>query len=909
VGTETIDGGGTVSISGNHASGVFVVDAGVQAVLTGLTIQDGTAADGGGIFNASTLAVSNATLSGNSATFDGGGVWSSGTLTLTNATLSGNSATGFGGGIHTGGTAGTLTVSNSNFSGNSATNGGGISNDNGGTVTVSNSTLSSNSASGGGGIANDSGGTVAVSNSTLSNNAATAFGGGISNDNGGTVTVTDSTLSGNSASDGGGIINLATGTLTVNNSTFSGNSAAFDGGGIWSSGTLMVNNATLSGNSAAGFGGGIFTGGSLTLQSSIVAANTAFDGPDVYENGVDLGSAYNLIGDGSASGLSDGANGNQVGSTAFLLDPLLASLGDAGGPTQTLALLPGSPAIGHGAPAGPGVPTTDQRGFPRPTAGQVDAGAFQMQNTAVAVSPATAVFGPAPQMVTLIATVTDNGLPQALARGAVAFTVVIPGGTNLTASAAIDATDEASVQVTLPAGLAAGAYTIDAAYSDSSAAFGPSSGSSTLTVQAATPQVAVNNVAITFSAKAAQTVTLTATITSSGQPVGEGSVSFVVSAPSTTPGAPPIVLGTTAAAVVNGLGVASAALPVAAASLGGTYTVQASFTDVPGSGNYTSASGTGTLTIDPAATTVTLKAVPALTYRNSSGQQVSLVAHVSSAAGSVTTGWVTFTIAGQPPVTVAVNHLAEGAATVTLPAGTAAGSYAITATYADQSNAIGGSDFASNSATGTLTIQPAATKVTATGTATYRAGAAEQVTLTARVTASGSTVNGGSVIFTCAGQTVTGQVNSKGVATALVTVPAGTAAGAYSFTVAYGGTANFLASTGTGTFTVKADSTHVSVAAASVPYSATTAQQVTVTATVTAGLGGVVSEGSVTFIYGTQTVTVLVNSKGVATATLTVAAGTPRGKYKLTAAYADGLNVNNKLDYNASTGQGTLEVT
>jgi hypothetical protein len=540
----------------------------------------------------------------------------------------------------------------------------------------------------------------------------------------------------------------------------------------------------------------------------------------------------------------------------------------------------------------------------------VDVGAFQTQTTAVAVDAVTATYSAAPQNVTLTATVTDNGGPMPMAQGAVAFTVVIPGGTDLTATAAIDASGAASATVTLPAGLVPGSYTIDVSYNDSAAIFSPSSGSTTLTVQGATPLVTVTDTSLTFSATANQSATLTATISAGGLSVGEGSVSFVVSAPSATPGGPPIVLGTTAAVPVNALGVASVALPVPAGSLGGVYTIQASFTDVPGTGNYGPASGAGTLTISPAATTVTLNAVPALTYSDGAAQKVFLVAQVTSPAGKVTTGSVTFTIAGQPPVTVSVNIDGEGSALVTIPAGTAAGSYAITATYADQGNAIGGSNFAGSSASGTLTIKPAATRVTASGSTTYRAGSDQQVRLTARATSGGgNVVNAGTVTFTYAGQTVIGQVNSQGVATATVIVKAGTAAGVYPFTVAYGGTANFLASTGTGTLTVKPDSTRVRVAPASVAYSASTAQQVTVTATVTAGLGGPVTEGNVTFTYGSQRVTVTVNSQGVATATLTVAAGTARGKYKFTASYADVLNVNNTLDYNGATGQGTLEVT
>jgi hypothetical protein len=229
------------------------------------------------------------------------------------------------------------------------------------------------------------------------------------------------------------------------------------------------------------------------LQSTIVAANTAAFAPDVPQRGVDGGSANNLIGDGTGSGLSDGVDGNQVGGNGLpFLDPLLAPLANYGGPTQTMALLPGSPAIGRGAPAGPGVPTTDQRGLPRPTSGQIDVGAFQTQITAVAVSPATATYSAAPQNVTLVATVTDNGSPMPLAQGAVAFTVVIPGGTNLTATAPIDVHGAASAAVTLPAGLASGSYTIAASYRDSAAIFRPSSGSNMLTVQRQPPTVTVN---------------------------------------------------------------------------------------------------------------------------------------------------------------------------------------------------------------------------------------------------------------------------------------------------------------------------------------------------------------------------------------------------------------------------------
>ena len=67
----------------------------------------------------------------------------------------------------------------------------------------------------------------------------------------------------------------------------------------------------------------------------------------------------NLIGTGGSGGLINGSDGNIVLTSLAGLG--LAPLGDYGGPTQTMALLPGSPAIGKGI-AVAGI-TTDQRGF------------------------------------------------------------------------------------------------------------------------------------------------------------------------------------------------------------------------------------------------------------------------------------------------------------------------------------------------------------------------------------------------------------------------------------------------------------------------------------------------------------------------------------------------------------------
>ena len=184
--TETIDGGGWITVSGDDTSGVFTVDTGVTATLTGLTIADGNATNGsgGGIYNAGTLTITNCNVRGNlvKGTLpnypEGGGIYNADTLTVTASTFSGNSALAgpgsFGGGIANNAR---MTVIDSTFSVNSAGMGAGGGIYNGGTLTLSASTLAGNSALYAGGIENY--GTLTLSNSTLSGNAAASFGGGL----------------------------------------------------------------------------------------------------------------------------------------------------------------------------------------------------------------------------------------------------------------------------------------------------------------------------------------------------------------------------------------------------------------------------------------------------------------------------------------------------------------------------------------------------------------------------------------------------------------------------------------------------------------------------------------------------------------------------------------------------------
>ncbi len=260
--------------------------------------------------------------------------------------------------------------------------------------------------------------TVTVNECTFSGNSSTVSGditfyGGGAIHNSGTLIVTNSTFSGNSAGHGGAIRNENI--LAVTNSTFSGNSASSNGGGIYctySYGSLTLSNSTLSGNSALS-GGGIFNANTMpvAINNSIVAGNTATTGPDI--SGVIASGGNNLVGKGDASsGLVNASNGNQVGTAAQPVDPKLGTLAANGGPTATMALLPGSPAINAGSNALiPNGLTTDQRAFLRIDSGVVDIGAFEVQPPPplVSISPSLDKNEGDSGTTTFLYTVTRSG--------------------------------------------------------------------------------------------------------------------------------------------------------------------------------------------------------------------------------------------------------------------------------------------------------------------------------------------------------------------------------------------------------------------------------------------------------------------------------------------------------------------
>jgi hypothetical protein len=302
----------SLTVSGNNLTRVFRITAGAVTIVN-LTISNGRAT---GTAGANGTALHPNGFPG--AAGQGGGVFNGGMLVMTNCTFAGNAAIGGRGGDGLG----------------SAGDGGA-----GGPV---------------GGAALYNQGTGTLVNCTFSGNFATAGDGGLGATTGGT--------GGNA--DGGCIFNRAT--LNLVHCTLSANSVAGGNGGSADAD---------GGNGGDGRGGGLFhdAGSSSTIQNTIIAGNSATGGaggiggatdggngsglgPDVFSSGAVTSQGYNLIGN-TANSSGFGATGDQLNA-----DPKLGPLADNSGPTKTMSLRVGSPAIDKGNSFGL---TTDQRGQPR----------------------------------------------------------------------------------------------------------------------------------------------------------------------------------------------------------------------------------------------------------------------------------------------------------------------------------------------------------------------------------------------------------------------------------------------------------------------------------------------------------------------------------------------------------------
>ena len=341
--TITGPGAKILTVSGFSSSRMFHVAAGATASISGLKLIDGLAPvgeDGGGILNDGTLTLDRVLMNNNEAGsgarsfFDdpadpggnGGAIYNGGTLTLTNSTIDTNYAGAGGRGYDDFASGG---------GGGDGGSGGGLYNF--GKLVVKNSTFVSNQA-GGGGFGGDGG---------------FGFGGG-----------------GGTGGNGGAIANV--GDATVIHCTLSDNFAGFGGFG-------GAGDAADGPRGQNGSGGGIFnkSAAQVNIGNTLIADNGPFGGaaPDVAGSFTSLGHNLVTVIDGSDDWVASDFTGD--GNTP--LDAKLGTYGDHGGPTPTIDLLAGSPALDHGdkAIASTYGLATDQRGFGRVYNGQADIGAVE----------------------------------------------------------------------------------------------------------------------------------------------------------------------------------------------------------------------------------------------------------------------------------------------------------------------------------------------------------------------------------------------------------------------------------------------------------------------------------------------------------------------------------------------------
>ncbi len=301
----------------------------------------------GGVF-----ALRNLTLSGGDirGLQSGGALWSTGTGTVTNVRFTNNRAD-HGGAIYN---LGTMTISGSSFDNNStAANGHGGAIWSNSTLGVSGTLFSQNTAGQlGGAIASFNG--LTVTDSTFSGNQSAFNGGALRLD--GTAAISGSTFSNNTAVNGGGAL-ISHGQTAITNSTIAFNTALDGGGAQFFDGTGSLRHVTFASNGATRSGGGVaVNSANVTMTNTIVAANSAPDQNNLWGGPLNAASSNNLL----------NLNAAQAGLGAFAFN---------GGPTATVALLAGSPAINAGTNIA-GI-TADQRGVLRPQLGVPDIGAFE----------------------------------------------------------------------------------------------------------------------------------------------------------------------------------------------------------------------------------------------------------------------------------------------------------------------------------------------------------------------------------------------------------------------------------------------------------------------------------------------------------------------------------------------------
>jgi hypothetical protein len=622
------------------------------------------------------------------APIDGGAIYSLANLTLDHVTVSGNAIEGTGGGLGGGifNLGGTLTLTDCTVGG-SAVEGGGIFSL-GGTTTLTASTISGGAQQGG--AIYNLGGTAALLGCTVTGSALA--GGGIYNYQG-PLTLINSTVAGCTAGSGPDIL---------------GNTTPGTGGGIYnSSAPLTLTNCTVAYNSATdGLGDGIYgVEASMLIFNTIVADNGPFPGMgNGSHNFTDLYVAS--LAPGGGLGLTGNDLIRTVGGVVSSFDHLTADplfdapwyfpgdldhndpqyLRDNGGPTKTLALQAGSPALRAGNPylaldystATPTPLLFDQRGpgYSRfHTDGSVDIGAFEVQNApyfaylAVPVSSLELLYGHAGGLKTRI---SFNGRP--VTAGAVTFRE----GSNVLAR---DVLLDENGQAVLPtAGLRAGLHSILVEYSGA-----PGVPAASYSAQMSVARAPLTITARDLSKKYGQALTFAGTeFTADGLVTANGdAVTSVLLASDGAAATAPILFSP----VEIGPG------PDTGPGADPPYPIVPSTADGTGLDNYIITYVNGALTINPAPLTITARDA-SKTY----GQAVTFGGNEFTASGLVTANGDTVT---------GVTLSSDGAAAA---AGVANSPYPIVSSAAAGS---GLDNYTITYVNGALTVKPAPLTITA----------------------------------------------------------------------------------------------------------------------------------------------------------------------------------------------------
>jgi uncharacterized repeat protein (TIGR03803 family) len=522
--------------------------------------------------------------------------------------------------------------------------------------------------------------------------------------------------------------------------------------------------------------------------------------------------------------------------------------------------------------------------------------------TTTAASPVSATYNTTSQSLLLNASVADASIStDTVSEGTVTFTVKNSNGITVgTSVQGVVSKGKASADFTLPAGQAAGSYSINVSYTDAAGNFidsGDTAGA--LTVSSSSVLTTANNISTAYSAKA-RTVTLTANVKDDLDPkeaVNEGTVTFTIKQGSTA-------IGTVQGAVLSN-GTASANFNLPAGQLLGSYAINVSYND--SLGNFIDGGDTpGTLTITSAGIIST--ASNAATVFRTSSQSVKLTAgltNASSPTNTVNEGTVTFTILdGSKQIGSIQAAVSNGLAIAyfTLSAGQSAGNYAINVGYSDGTGKF--TDGGDNNAT--LTIAHALVATTANDGLAIYSPKPQTVALSAAVTditAPTDIVSEGAVTFTILnGNAIVGSTQgtvSNGIANANFDMPGGLAAGSYTIAVSYSDSQNNFGDGGDtkDTLVIKPANVITAAATSAITYN-TTAQTLPLNATITdtSNPTDIVGEGIVTFtiknsqgIIGSLSAPVIggTSSGGTASANFNWPAGQAAGSYAIAVSYSD----------------------